>query len=361
MATIALQGVRKSFGTHPVIHGVSFDLADGEFLALVGPSDCGKSTLLRMIAGLERVSAGTIRIGERVVNDLAPKDRDVAMVFQSYALYPNLTVARNIAQPLRLAGMTRGEIDRRVDEAARVLGLDALLDRYPRALSGGQRQRVAMGRAIVREPDVFLFDEPLSNLDAQLRVQMRAEIKDLVQRLGTTTVYVTHDQVEALTMADRVAVMQSGRVEQMGAPLDLYDRPANAFVAAFVGSPAMNLLAGRVVRSQDMVAVVTPGGPACPWGPVSSSPRASPCSWGSGPSISKFGPSATPWTDFRPPWPLSRPREPTRSSSCGSATPSFEPTSATAGPCEWATGSNCFSPTPCACMRSTHRPAFALI
>jgi len=246
MATVTLNGVHKAFGRVDVINDVSFEMVDGEFLALVGPSGCGKSTLLRMIAGLETVTSGDILIGERVVNDLAPKDRNIAMVFQSYALYPNLTVARNIGQPLKLAGRPKAEIRQRVEEAARILSLMPLLDRYPRQLSGGQRQRVAMGRAIVRDPAVFLFDEPLSNLDAKLRVQMRSEIKELHQRLKTTTVYVTHDQVEAMTMADRVVVMQGGKIEQIGPPLALYDRPKNLFVAGFLGSPAMNQIAGRL-------------------------------------------------------------------------------------------------------------------
>ncbi len=246
MATVELQHIFKSFGRTGVVDDVSFAMPDGEFLALVGPSGCGKSTLLRMIAGLETITAGTVLIGGRTVNDLAPKDRDIAMVFQSYALYPHLTVARNMAQPLRLAGRPRAEIDQRVRAAAEILSLTPLLDRYPRQLSGGQRQRVAMGRAIVRDPQVFLFDEPLSNLDAKLRVQMRSEIKELHQRLRTSTLYVTHDQVEAMTMADRIIVMNGGRVEQIGNPLSLYDRPANIFVAGFLGSPAMNLLGGSI-------------------------------------------------------------------------------------------------------------------
>jgi len=250
VATVALQGVHKGFGRVDVINDVSFEMPDGEFLALVGPSGCGKSTLLRMIAGLETVTRGDILIGDRVVNDLAPKVRNIAMVFQSYALYPNLTVERNIGQPLKLAGRRKGEIRERVADAARILSLIPLMDRYPRQLSGGQRQRVAMGRAIVRDPAVFLFDEPLSNLDAKLRVQMRSEIKELHQRLKTTTVYVTHDQVEAMTMADRVVVMQGGRIEQIGPPLALYDRPKNLFVAGFLGSPAMNQIPGRIEQAQ---------------------------------------------------------------------------------------------------------------
>jgi multiple sugar transport system ATP-binding protein len=242
MSALSIQSVTKAFGGVEVVHGVSFDIADGEFVVLVGPSGCGKSTLLRMIAGLEDVSAGEIRIGGHVVNQVRPRDRDVAMVFQNYALYPHMTVAKNMGFSLKLRGEKRDVIDRKVKEAASVLGLDEYLDRYPRQLSGGQRQRVAMGRSIVRNPRVFLFDEPLSNLDARLRVQMRAEIRTLHQRLKTTTVYVTHDQIEAMTMADRIVVLKDGRVEQLGAPLELYDRPANLFVAGFIGSPAMNVL-----------------------------------------------------------------------------------------------------------------------
>ncbi len=246
MASVVIDNVRKAFGQVEVIKGVSLDIAEGEFVALVGPSGCGKSTLLRMIAGLEAVSDGEIRIGNRVVNDIEPKDRDVAMVFQSYALYPHMTVAENLSFALRLKKTARDKVDSRVDHAARMLGLADLLQRLPRQLSGGQRQRVAMGRALVRNPQVFLFDEPLSNLDAKLRVQMRAEIKKLHQSLKVTTVYVTHDQMEAMTLADRVVVLQGGVIEQAGRPLDLYDRPANAFVAGFIGSPAMNLLSGRI-------------------------------------------------------------------------------------------------------------------
>ena len=248
MAEVAIRQVRKAYGALEVIHGVDIDIADGEFVVLVGPSGCGKSTLLRMIAGLEGISGGTISIGGRVVNALAPSERDIAMVFQNYALYPHKTVAANMAFALRMRGMDRAEIDARVARAAGILGLTPYLTRYPRALSGGQRQRVAMGRAIVRDPQVFLFDEPLSNLDAKLRVQMRTEIRELHQRLSTTTVYVTHDQIEAMTKADKIVVLQDGRVEQIGSPLDLYDRPVNAFVASFIGSPSMNLLPGRVVR-----------------------------------------------------------------------------------------------------------------
>ncbi|MDP1730953.1 MAG: sn-glycerol-3-phosphate ABC transporter ATP-binding protein UgpC [Devosia sp.] len=244
MAQVTIRGVRKAFGTVEVIRGVDVDIADGEFVVLVGPSGCGKSTLLRMIAGLESVTSGKIAIGNRVVNNLPPKDRDIAMVFQSYALYPHMKVADNMAFALKLKKADPRQVEERVRTAAEILGLTPYLDRYPRQLSGGQRQRVAMGRAIVRDPQVFLFDEPLSNLDAKLRVQMRTEIKELHQRLKTTTVFVTHDQVEAMTMADKIVVMQDGLVEQIGAPLDLYDRPQNLFVASFIGSPGMNLIKG---------------------------------------------------------------------------------------------------------------------
>ncbi|MCI0755929.1 ABC transporter ATP-binding protein [Teichococcus vastitatis] len=246
MANVRIHEVRKSFGQTAILHGVSVDITDGEFVVLVGPSGCGKSTLLRMIAGLENISGGEISIGGRVVNNVPPKDRDIAMVFQNYALYPHMTVRDNMAFSMKLAKAPADVIEQEVTRAARILGLGALLDRYPRQLSGGQRQRVAMGRAIVRNPQVFLFDEPLSNLDAKLRVQVRAEIKELHQRLKTTTIYVTHDQIEAMTMADRIVVMQGGHVEQIGAPLELYDRPANLFVAGFIGSPAMNLLTGKL-------------------------------------------------------------------------------------------------------------------
>jgi multiple sugar transport system ATP-binding protein len=246
MASVAIRDVRKAFGATAVIHGVDISIRDGEFVVLVGPSGCGKSTLLRMIAGLENITAGEIRIGERIVNNVPPKERDVAMVFQNYALYPHMTVAANMAFSMKLRGAPQKEIDERVNRAAAILGLSQLLERYPRQLSGGQRQRVAMGRAIVRDPQVFLFDEPLSNLDAKLRVQMRTEIKELHQRLKTTTIYVTHDQIEAMTMADKIVVMHDGRVEQIGAPLELYDRPDNLFVAGFIGSPAMNMIKGRI-------------------------------------------------------------------------------------------------------------------
>jgi multiple sugar transport system ATP-binding protein len=244
MASVSFREVKKEFGKTRVLHGISLDIADGEFMVLVGPSGCGKSTLLRMLAGLEDISAGTIAIDGRVVNDVESKDRDIAMVFQSYALYPHMTVRDNMGFSLRLRDDKKDLIEKRVAQAAKILNLEPYLERYPRELSGGQRQRVAMGRAIVRDPKVFLFDEPLSNLDAKLRVAMRAEIKALHQRLKTTTVYVTHDQVEAMTMADRIAVMNEGRTEQLGAPLELYDRPANLFVAQFIGSPAMNVFDG---------------------------------------------------------------------------------------------------------------------
>ena len=246
MADVGIRNLAKSFGGTTILDGVTFDIEDGEFVALVGPSGCGKSTLLRLVAGLEGVTAGEILIGGRVINRMAPRERDIAMVFQNYALYPHMTVAENMGFALRLQKVTPADIAHRVTRAAEILGLGALMTRYPKQLSGGQRQRVAMGRAIVRDPKVFLFDEPLSNLDAKLRVQMRAEIKQLHQRLGTTTIYVTHDQIEALTMADKVVVMNGGRIEQMGPPLELYDRPATRFVAGFIGSPAMNFLSGTI-------------------------------------------------------------------------------------------------------------------
>ena len=248
MATVEARGVRKMFGATEVLHGIDIDIRDEEFVVLVGPSGCGKSTFLRMVAGLEEVTGGEILIDRRVVNAMPPKERNVAMVFQNYALYPHMTVYGNMAFSLKLARVDRGEIERQVRRAADILGLEEYLDRYPRQLSGGQRQRVAMGRAIVRDPAVFLFDEPLSNLDAKLRVQMRTEIKALHQRLRTTSVYVTHDQVEAMTMADRIVVLNDGRVEQVGEPLAIYDRPDNLFVAAFIGSPAMNFITGRLRR-----------------------------------------------------------------------------------------------------------------
>jgi multiple sugar transport system ATP-binding protein len=246
MARVTLRNVSKSFGDVEVVRGVSAEIGDGEFVVLVGPSGCGKSTLLRLIAGLEEVTGGEVEVDGAVVNDVPSKDRDIAMVFQSYALYPHMTVAENMGFSLRLRGARKDEIERRVAEAAASLDVTHLLGRYPRALSGGQRQRVAMGRAIVRSPRIFLFDEPLSNLDAKLRVQMRSELRELHQRLGVTSIYVTHDQIEAMTMADRIIVLRDGRVEQAGRPLDLFDRPANAFVAGFIGSPAMNFLPGTL-------------------------------------------------------------------------------------------------------------------
>jgi sn-glycerol 3-phosphate transport system ATP-binding protein len=246
MATLTLDNIKKSYGEREVVHGVSCAVADGELVVVVGPSGCGKSTLLRMVAGLEDITSGSVAIDGRVVNGVEPKDRDIAMVFQNYALYPHMSCFDNMAYGLRMRGMGRDEIRARVDRAAGILQLDGLLDRKPRQLSGGQRQRVAMGRAIVRDPKVFLFDEPLSNLDAKLRVQMRVEIKRLQQELGTTSLYVTHDQVEAMTLADRLIVMNAGSADQIGPPLDLYERPATAFVAGFIGSPAMNLLEGRL-------------------------------------------------------------------------------------------------------------------
>ena len=249
MASVTINKAGKHYGSFEALKGVSVDITDGEFVILVGPSGCGKSTLLRMIAGLEDISSGEISIGGRVVNDLPPKERDIAMVFQNYALYPHMTVAQNMAFSLKLKGVPKAEINEKVNRAASILGLESLLQRQPRQLSGGQRQRVAMGRAIVRDPQVFLFDEPLSNLDAKLRVQMRSEIKELHQRLKTTTIYVTHDQIEAMTMADKIVVMRDGVIEQMGSPLDLYDRPVNTFVAGFIGSPSMNFIEGAVTES----------------------------------------------------------------------------------------------------------------
>src|SRR6187399_2489569 len=259
MSSVHIRDVRKSFGSFEVLHGVSIPIEDGEFVVLVGPSGCGKSTLLRMLAGLENITSGTISIGDRVVNNVQPKERDIAMVFQNYALYPHMTVADNMGFSLKLRGASADEISKGVRRAAEILALTPLLERYPRQLSGGQRQRVAMGRAIVRDPQVFLFDEPLSNLDAKLRVAMRTEIKELHQRLQTTTVYVTHDQIEAMTMADKIVVMHDGLVEQIGAPLDLYDKPDNLFVAGFIGSPAMNFLNGHI-RANGSVTFEGPAG-----------------------------------------------------------------------------------------------------
>ena len=266
MASVSFRNIEKAFGSTKVIHGISFEIQNGEFMVLVGPSGCGKSTLLRMLAGLEEITAGTIAIDGRAVNDVDSKDRDIAMVFQSYALYPHMTVRDNMGFSLRLRKADRKEIDTRVARAAQILNLDPYLARFPRELSGGQRQRVAMGRAIVRDPKVFLFDEPLSNLDAKLRVQMRSEIKALHQRLKTTTVYVTHDQIEAMTMADRIVVMRDGVIEQIGTPLELYDRPDNLFVAQFIGSPAMNIVQGTLRRSNGTAHVATPDGILWPLG-----------------------------------------------------------------------------------------------
>ena len=260
MATVGIRKVHKSYGSTAVLHGVSVDIEDGEFVVLVGPSGCGKSTLLRMLAGLENITAGEILIGDRVVNQVPPKDRDIAMVFQNYALYPHMTVFDNMAFSMKLAKAPLAVMQAEVGRAAKILGLEPFLDRYPRQLSGGQRQRVAMGRAIVRNPQVFLFDEPLSNLDAKLRVHMRSEMKELHQRLKVTTVYVTHDQIEAMTMADKIVVMEMGHIRQAGPPLELYDRPANLFVAGFIGSPAMNLFEGRIEHG----AFHTPDGTSWP-------------------------------------------------------------------------------------------------
>lgn len=262
MAQVKINNLKKVFGSVPVIHGLDLEIADKEFVVLVGPSGCGKSTVLRMIAGLEEISAGEIQIGERVVNNLPPKARNIAMVFQNYALYPHMTVAKNIAFGLRSARMPKAEIEVKVREAATMLGLDGLLDRRPNQLSGGQRQRVAMGRAIVRNPSVFLFDEPLSNLDAKLRDQVRTEIKKLHQKIQTTIIYVTHDQVEAMTLADRIVIMRAGKIEQIGSPLEVYHNPANIFVATFIGSPAMNLIDGVLegdrIRLKNDISVPVP-------------------------------------------------------------------------------------------------------
>ncbi|CCV15296.1 sn-glycerol-3-phosphate ABC transporter ATP-binding protein UgpC [Mesorhizobium sp. STM 4661] len=264
MAEVTVRNIVKRYGSVQVIHGVNVDIADGEFVILVGPSGCGKSTLLRMIAGLEAISGGEISIGGRVVNDVLPKDRDIAMVFQNYALYPHKNVADNMGFSLKIKGRPKAEIEAKVKKAAEILDLGKLLDRFPKQLSGGQRQRVAMGRAIVRDPQVFLFDEPLSNLDAKLRVAMRVEIKELHQRLGTTIVYVTHDQIEAMTMADKIVVMRDGKVEQVGAPLDLYDNPGNVFVAGFIGSPAMNFIKGKIGSKDGRQVFVSDAGSVLP-------------------------------------------------------------------------------------------------
>jgi sn-glycerol 3-phosphate transport system ATP-binding protein len=259
MATLSLKDIRKNYGKTEVIHGVSIDVEDGEFVVIVGPSGCGKSTLLRMVAGLEAITKGTIEIGGKVVNTLEPRERDIAMVFQNYALYPHMTVADNMAYGLKIGGMPKAERDEKVRRAAEMLDLSPYLDRKPRALSGGQRQRVAMGRALVRDPAAFLFDEPLSNLDAKLRVQMRLQIKDLQRTVGITSLYVTHDQVEAMTLADRLIVMNAGVAEQIDTPMAIYDRPANIFVAGFIGSPAMNILPARINQAGN--GVIIDGGP----------------------------------------------------------------------------------------------------
>jgi multiple sugar transport system ATP-binding protein len=264
MASVELRGVKKSYGAVEILHGIDLSIVDGEFVALVGPSGCGKSTLLRMIAGLEDTTVGNILIGGRDVTDLEPRKRDIAMVFQSYALYPHMTVAENMGFSLMLNGRPKTEIEQRVGEAARMLELTPLLDRRPAHLSGGQRQRVAMGRAVVRNPQVFLFDEPLSNLDAKLRVQMRAEIKSLHYKIRTTAVYVTHDQIEAMTLADRVVVMNKGRIEQAGSPMELYREPDNLFVAGFIGSPSMNFLEGILDGENGQAAIRLPDGQALP-------------------------------------------------------------------------------------------------
>jgi multiple sugar transport system ATP-binding protein len=264
MASVTIAQVKKRFGTTQILHGVDIDIPDGSFTVLVGPSGCGKSTLLRMLAGLEQISDGEIRIGTQRVNELPPKARDIAMVFQNYALYPHMTVRQNMAFALMLAKDDEATVESKVGRAADILGLKDLLQRYPRQLSGGQRQRVAMGRAIVRDPQVFLFDEPLSNLDAKLRVAMRTEIKELHQRLKTTSIYVTHDQIEAMTMGDQIVVMKDGRIEQTGSPLELYDRPANLFVAGFIGSPSMNFLPATLRRSTERAEVELADGTRLP-------------------------------------------------------------------------------------------------
>jgi multiple sugar transport system ATP-binding protein len=273
MASVEIRDVRKSFGSVEVLHGIDIEVPDKSFTVLVGPSGCGKSTLLRMVAGLEEITDGEIAIGGRVVNGVPPKQRDIAMVFQNYALYPHMKVYDNMAFSLKLAKVERAQIDELVRRAADILNLNAFLERYPRQLSGGQRQRVAMGRAIVRDPQVFLFDEPLSNLDAKLRVQMRTEIKELHQRLKSTSIYVTHDQIEAMTMADQIVVMRDGYIEQSGAPLELYDNPVNIFVAGFIGSPAMNLVQGTVRASNGRAGVVADDGTVLPLAPNAGAPE----------------------------------------------------------------------------------------
>jgi sn-glycerol 3-phosphate transport system ATP-binding protein len=279
MAQVHLKNITKTYGSGTkavdVIHGISIDIADGEFIVMVGPSGCGKSTLLRMVAGLEEITGGDIVIGDRVVNQLEPKDRDIAMVFQNYALYPHMSVYQNMAYGLKIRRFSKSDIEQRVQKAAKILELGALLQRTPRQLSGGQRQRVAMGRAIVREPAVFLFDEPLSNLDAKLRVQMRLEIQKMHRALGTTSLYVTHDQVEAMTLGQRMIVMNAGRAEQIGTPAEVYDRPATTFVAGFIGSPPMNLLNGRVAGDGSRFELGHGGGVTLP--PGSAAPAGREC------------------------------------------------------------------------------------
>jgi multiple sugar transport system ATP-binding protein len=292
VATVEIRNVRKAFGPVEILHGVGVDIADGEFVVLVGPSGCGKSTLLRMLAGLENITSGEIAIGGKVVNTVPPKDRDIAMVFQNYALYPHMTVFDNMAFSLTLAKAPRSVMEQEVNRAAKILGLEQLLQRFPRQLSGGQRQRVAMGRAIVRNPQVFLFDEPLSNLDAKLRVQMRAEIKELHQRLKVTTVYVTHDQIEAMTMADKIVVMNAGNIEQAGRPLDLYDKPANLFVAGFIGSPAMNMVKGTVADG----ALRMDDGTEWPLPMNGSKPKEGPAIYGVRPEHLRLDPQGIPAT-----------------------------------------------------------------
>jgi multiple sugar transport system ATP-binding protein len=255
MAQVNIKKIVKKFGKTEVVHSISLDIADKEFVVLVGPSGCGKSTVLRMVAGLEKITSGTVSIGDRIVNEVAPKDRDVAMVFQNYALYPHMNVFGNMSFGLKLSNTPKAEILERVKEAAAILGLEELLHRKPHQLSGGQRQRVAMGRAIVRKPSVFLFDEPLSNLDAKLRTQMRTEIKRLHQKVQSTAIYVTHDQVEAMTLADRIVVMREGNIEQVGQPIELFQNPANTFVAGFIGSPPMNLVPARIVKIDDALMI----------------------------------------------------------------------------------------------------------
>jgi len=295
MAAIDIAGLRKSFGSVPVLRGIDLAIRDGEFVVLVGPSGCGKSTLLRLVAGLEEITAGEIRIGGRLVNDLPPKDRDIAMVFQSYALYPHMSVRDNMSFSLKLKRVAAERIAAAVAGASRKLGLDALIERRPRALSGGQRQRVAMGRAIVREPKAFLFDEPLSNLDARLREQMRYEIRKLHRNLGATSIYVTHDQIEAMTMADRIVAMNEGVAQQVGAPAELYDDPANTFVAGFIGSPAMNFLDATLGFGDGAgAAAVRVGGAvlATVARPAGSSTRA-PVTLGIRPERLRIGPAGT--------------------------------------------------------------------